>query len=41
MAGFKNVLALRAEVEGGQPADPQRYIDLSYYDRAMQLVNKE
>ena len=29
MAGFKNVLALRAEVEGGQPADPQRYIDLS------------
>lgn len=45
MAGFKNVLALRAEVEGGQqsnePADPQRYIDLSYYDRAMQRVNKE
>ncbi len=41
MAGFKNVLALRAEVEGGTPADPQRYIDLSYYDRAMKLVNKE
>jgi ABC-type nitrate/sulfonate/bicarbonate transport system substrate-binding protein len=45
MAGFKNVLALRAEVEGGtksnEPADPQRYIDLSYYDRAMKLVNKE
>jgi ABC-type nitrate/sulfonate/bicarbonate transport system substrate-binding protein len=40
MAGFKNVLALRAEVEGGAPADPQRYIDLSYYDRAMKLVNK-
>jgi ABC-type nitrate/sulfonate/bicarbonate transport system substrate-binding protein len=44
MAGFKNVLALRAEVEGGQenkqPADPQRYIDLSYYDRAMQLVKQ-
>jgi ABC-type nitrate/sulfonate/bicarbonate transport system substrate-binding protein len=40
MAGFKNVLALRAEVEGGAPADPQRYIDLSYYDRAMTLVNK-
>jgi ABC-type nitrate/sulfonate/bicarbonate transport system substrate-binding protein len=37
-AGFKNVLALRAEVEGGKPADPQRYIDLSYYDRAMTLV---
>jgi ABC-type nitrate/sulfonate/bicarbonate transport system substrate-binding protein len=41
MAGFKNVLAMRAEVEGGQPADPQRYIDLSYYDRAIKLVNKE
>jgi ABC-type nitrate/sulfonate/bicarbonate transport system substrate-binding protein len=40
MAGFKNVLALRAEVEGGAPADPQRYLDLSYYDRAMTLVNK-
>jgi ABC-type nitrate/sulfonate/bicarbonate transport system substrate-binding protein len=38
MAGFKNVLALRAEVEGGAPSDPQRYIDLSYYDRAMMLV---
>ncbi len=41
MAGFKNVLALRAEVEGGTPADPQHYIDLSYYDRAIKLVNKE
>jgi ABC-type nitrate/sulfonate/bicarbonate transport system substrate-binding protein len=38
LAGFKNVLALRAEVEGGQPADPERYIDLSYYDRAMKLL---
>ena len=38
MAGFKNVLALRAEVEGGAPSDPQRYIDLGYYDRAMTLV---
>jgi ABC-type nitrate/sulfonate/bicarbonate transport system substrate-binding protein len=45
MAGFANVLALRAEVEGGkkskEPADPQRYVDLSYYDRAIKLVNKE
>jgi ABC-type nitrate/sulfonate/bicarbonate transport system substrate-binding protein len=40
MAGFKNVLALRAEVEGGAPSDPQRYIDLSYFERAMTLVNK-
>jgi len=38
MTGFKNVLALRAEVEGGTPGDPQRYIDLSYYDQAMKLV---
>ena len=41
IAGFRNVLALRTEVEGGNPADPQRYIDLSYYDRALKLVNKE
>jgi ABC-type nitrate/sulfonate/bicarbonate transport system substrate-binding protein len=40
LAGFKNVLALRAEVEGGTPADPQHYIDLSYYDRAMNLVKQ-
>jgi ABC-type nitrate/sulfonate/bicarbonate transport system substrate-binding protein len=40
LAGFKNVLALRAEVEGGTPADPQHYIDLSYYDRAMKLVKQ-
>src|SRR5580698_2475882 len=40
MAGFKNVLALRAEVEGGAPSDPQRYIDPSYYDRAMKLVKQ-
>jgi ABC-type nitrate/sulfonate/bicarbonate transport system substrate-binding protein len=39
LAGFKNVLALRAEVEGGVPADPQHYLDLSYYDRAIKLVN--
>jgi ABC-type nitrate/sulfonate/bicarbonate transport system substrate-binding protein len=40
LAGFKNVLALRAETEGGTPADPQHYIDLSYYDRAMKLVKE-
>ena len=38
--GFKNVLTLRAEVEGGKPADPQRYIDLSYYTRALTLVKE-
>lgn len=44
MAGFKNALALRAETEGGKegskPADPQHYLDLSYYDRAMKLVQE-
>jgi len=40
MAGFKNVLTLRAETEGGTVADPQRYIDLSYYDHAMKLVQE-
>jgi ABC-type nitrate/sulfonate/bicarbonate transport system substrate-binding protein len=40
LAGFKNVLALRAEVEGGTPSDPQRYIDLSYYERAMKRVSQ-
>ncbi len=37
-AGFKNVLALRAETEGGKPADPDHYIDLSYYDQAMKSL---
>jgi ABC-type nitrate/sulfonate/bicarbonate transport system substrate-binding protein len=35
LAGFKNVLALRAEIEGGTPSAPERYIDLGYYERAM------
>lgn len=38
MDGFKNVLALRAEIEGRMPAASDRYIDLSYYERAMKLV---
>jgi ABC-type nitrate/sulfonate/bicarbonate transport system substrate-binding protein len=37
-AGFDNVLSLRAELEGGRPAAPERYIDLGYYDRAMRLL---
>ncbi|MEA2981550.1 MAG: hypothetical protein QOF91_762 [Alphaproteobacteria bacterium] len=37
MVGFKNTLRLRAELEGGDPnADPGKYIDLSYYQRALQ-----
>ena len=38
--GFRNMLAMRAEVEGGQPAAPDRYLDLGYYDRAMRLVGR-
>ena len=35
MEGFKNVLALRNEIEGGTAAPPERYLDLSHYERAM------
>lgn len=38
MAGFRRVLALRAEMEGlwgGKAPEPDRYLDLSYYDRAI------
>jgi NitT/TauT family transport system substrate-binding protein len=38
--GFKNALALRAEIEGGSPAAPERYIDLGYYDRAITRVGR-
>jgi ABC-type nitrate/sulfonate/bicarbonate transport system substrate-binding protein len=34
MAGVKTVLKLRAQFEGGTPADPAKYIDLSYYEKA-------
>jgi ABC-type nitrate/sulfonate/bicarbonate transport system substrate-binding protein len=40
LEGFRNVLALRAEIEGGSPAAPERYIDLGYYERAMKLVGR-
>src|SRR5947209_19290532 len=35
MNGVRNVLKLRAEFEGGAPADPEKYIDLSYYQKAL------
>jgi len=41
--GFKNVLALRAELErkaGTAVPAPERYVDLSYYDGAMKLVGR-
>jgi len=36
--GFRNLLSLRAEMEGGQPGAPEKYVDLSYYDRAMKRL---
>ncbi|HET7848740.1 MAG TPA: ABC transporter substrate-binding protein, partial [Pseudolabrys sp.] len=35
IAGFENVLKLRAEFEGGVPQPSARYIDLSYYRKAL------
>ena len=38
MEGFRNVLAIRAEMEnmwGGKPPAPDKYLDLSYYERAL------
>lgn len=38
MNGFRNVLQLRAEIEGqwgGTPPSPDRYVDLSYYEKAL------
>jgi ABC-type nitrate/sulfonate/bicarbonate transport system substrate-binding protein len=41
MDGFKNTLKLRAEIEGqwgGNAPPPAKYIDLSYYDRALSSI---
>src|SRR5438034_570052 len=41
MQGFRNVLALRAEIEGswgGKPPAPERYVDLSYYENALKKI---
>ena len=41
MEGFKNVLKLRAEIEGqwgGNAPPPDKYLDLSYYDRALASI---
>lgn len=35
MDGVRNVLKLRAQFEGGTPAVPEKYIDLSYYQKAL------
>ena len=40
LEGFRNLLALRAEVEnkGGAAPPPEKYLDLSYYRSAMQAL---
>lgn len=40
--GFDNMLALRAEMEGrgGVPAKPEKYFDLSYYERALARLSR-
>jgi ABC-type nitrate/sulfonate/bicarbonate transport system substrate-binding protein len=43
MDGFRNVLALRAELEGawaGKPPPPDKYIELSYYQRALAAIGR-
>ncbi len=38
LEGFKNLLKLRAEIEGQwgcSPPPPERYLGLSYYERAL------
>jgi ABC-type nitrate/sulfonate/bicarbonate transport system substrate-binding protein len=35
MEGFKNVLKLRAQFEGGTPNSPGTYVDFSYYEKAL------
>jgi NitT/TauT family transport system substrate-binding protein len=35
MAGFRTLLSLRAEMMGGSDLKPEKYLDLSYYDRAL------
>jgi ABC-type nitrate/sulfonate/bicarbonate transport system substrate-binding protein len=41
MEGFRNVLKLRAEMLGtwgGKPPEPDKYLDLSYYKRALEAL---
>jgi ABC-type nitrate/sulfonate/bicarbonate transport system substrate-binding protein len=35
MEGFKNVLKLRVQFEGGTPNPPEKYVDFSYYQKAL------
>jgi tripartite-type tricarboxylate transporter receptor subunit TctC/ABC-type nitrate/sulfonate/bicarbonate transport system substrate-binding protein len=40
LEGFRNMLALRAEMEGGQGGAPEKYFDPSYYERALATLSK-
>ena len=40
MEGFRNLLALRAEIEGRGNADPGSYLELGYYARALASLEK-
>ncbi len=43
MEAFRNVLAIRAETEGqwgGKPPAPEKYVDLSYYQRALRTLGR-
>ncbi|MDQ5847748.1 MAG: hypothetical protein M3544_02135, partial [Pseudomonadota bacterium] len=43
MNGFRNVLALRAEIEGswgGKAPPPDKYVDLSFYEKALSRLNR-
>jgi ABC-type nitrate/sulfonate/bicarbonate transport system substrate-binding protein len=43
LEGFRNVLALRAELEGdwgGKPPPPEKYIDLRYYEGALKRISR-
>jgi hypothetical protein len=35
MEDFKNVLKLRTQFEGGTPNPPEKYVDFSYYQKAL------
>ena len=40
MEGFRNVLKLRAQFEGGTPNSPEKYVDFSYYQKALASLDR-
>ena len=37
--GFKNLLAIREEIEKSKPLNPTDFVDLSYYNKALKSIN--